>query len=135
MSKAGKQRVPDYLGHILEAIRRIHLYIEDMTEVQFLEDAKTQDAVIRNFEIIGEACRNIDSHHPSSHRNILRCHGGLPTKCAMRWLMAISRWILKLSGRLFTTTCQTWPIKLTRCWASHMKLDAMTPFFSLCLRG
>jgi uncharacterized protein with HEPN domain len=74
MSKAGKQRVPDYLGHILEAIRRIHLYIEDMTEVQFLEDAKTQDAVIRNFEIIGEACRNIDSHHPSSHRNILRCH-------------------------------------------------------------
>ena len=53
MSKAGKLRVPEYLGHILEAIRRIHLYVEDMTEVQFLEDAKTQDAVIRNFEIIG----------------------------------------------------------------------------------
>ena len=64
MSKAGKLRVPEYLGHILEAIRRIHLYVEDMTEVQFLEDAKTQDAVIRNFEIIGEACRNIDFHHP-----------------------------------------------------------------------
>ena len=30
MSKAGKLRVPDYLGHILEAIRRIHLYVEDM---------------------------------------------------------------------------------------------------------
>ncbi len=28
MSKAGKLRVPDYLGHILEAIRRIHLYVE-----------------------------------------------------------------------------------------------------------
>jgi len=64
MSKAGKLRVPEYLEHILEAIRRIHLYVEDMTEVQFLEDAKTQDAVIRNFEIIGEACRNIDFHHP-----------------------------------------------------------------------
>ena len=64
MSKAGKQRVPDYLGHILEAIRRIHHYVADMTEVQFLDDEKTQDAVIRNFEIIGEACRNIDSHHP-----------------------------------------------------------------------
>jgi len=56
--------VPDYLGHILEAIGRIHLYVEDMAEVQFLEDAKTQDAVICNFEIISEACRNIDSHHP-----------------------------------------------------------------------
>ena len=64
MSKAGKLRVPDYLGHILEAIGRIHLYVEDMAEVQFLEDAKTQDAVIRNFEIIGEACRKIDLHHP-----------------------------------------------------------------------
>ena len=64
MSKAGKLRVPDYLGHILEAIRRIRLYVEDLTEARFLEDAKTQDAVIRNFEIIGEACRNIDSHHP-----------------------------------------------------------------------
>lgn len=35
-----------------------------MIEVQFLEDAKTQDAVIRNFNIIGEACRNIDNQHP-----------------------------------------------------------------------
>jgi uncharacterized protein with HEPN domain len=49
MSKAGKQRVPDYLGHILEAIRRIRHYVADMTEVQFLDDEKTQDAVIRNF--------------------------------------------------------------------------------------
>lgn len=29
----------------------------------FLEDEKTQDAVIRNFEIIGEAARNITRHH------------------------------------------------------------------------
>jgi uncharacterized protein with HEPN domain len=64
MSKAGKLRVPEYLEHILEAIRRIHLYVEDMSDVKFLEDVKTQDAVIRNFEIIGEACRNIDFHHP-----------------------------------------------------------------------
>lgn len=64
MSKADKLRVPDYLGHILEAIQRIHRYVEDMTEVVFLDDIKTQDAVIRNFEIIGEACRNIEFHHP-----------------------------------------------------------------------
>ena len=48
MSKADILRIPDYLGHILEAIERIHLYIEDMSEVAFLEDRKTQDAVIRN---------------------------------------------------------------------------------------
>ena len=63
MSKADILRIPDYLGHILEAIERIHLYIEDMSEVAFLEDRKTQDAVIRNFEIIGEAAHNIERYH------------------------------------------------------------------------
>lgn len=64
MSKADKLRIPDYLAHIVEAIQRIHRYVEDMDEVRFLNDPKTQDAVIRNFEIIGEACRNIELHHP-----------------------------------------------------------------------
>lgn len=36
MSKADKLRIPDYLGHILEAIQRIHLYVEDLDEVSFL---------------------------------------------------------------------------------------------------
>jgi uncharacterized protein with HEPN domain len=63
MSKKDIQRIPDYLAHILEAIERIHLYVEDMTEVAFLEDKKTQDAVIRNFEIMGEAAHNIESYH------------------------------------------------------------------------
>lgn len=63
MSKADILRIPDYLGHIVEAIERIHEYVSDMDEVAFLEDRKTQDAVIRNFEIIGEAARNIERHH------------------------------------------------------------------------
>lgn len=69
MSKADKLRVPDLLNHILEAIQRIHRYVEDMNEVKFLEDTKTQDAVIRNFEIIGEACRNIEFRHPDFATN------------------------------------------------------------------
>ena len=63
MSKADVLRIPDYLGHIVEAIERIHQYVSDMDEVAFLEDRKTQDAVIRNFEVIGEAARNIERHH------------------------------------------------------------------------
>ena len=35
-----------------------------MAEPQFLQDEKTQDAVVRNFEIIGEAARNVERHHP-----------------------------------------------------------------------
>lgn len=52
-------RVPDYLGHILEAIERIEEYVSDMDETAFLTSKLVQDAVIRNIEIIGEASNNI----------------------------------------------------------------------------
>ena len=65
MSKIEILRVPDYLGHIVEAIDRIHRYVDDVVEVTFLQDEKTQDAVVRNFEVIGEASRNIERHHPA----------------------------------------------------------------------
>lgn len=63
MSKADPLRIPDYLEHILEAIERIDLYLSDTDEVAFLNDQKTQDAVVRNFEIIGEAAHNIERYH------------------------------------------------------------------------
>jgi len=49
-------RLRDYLGHILEAISQIQNYCEDIDEVSFLTNRMIQDAVIRNFEIIGERC-------------------------------------------------------------------------------
>jgi uncharacterized protein with HEPN domain len=64
MSRAEKLRIHDYLDHILAAIDRINRYVGAINEDEFLEDEKTQDAVIRNFEIIGEASRNIERHHP-----------------------------------------------------------------------
>ncbi len=64
MSKLEILRVPDYLEHIVEAMDRIQRYVDDMIETTFLQDEKTQDAVVRNFEIVGEASRNIERHHP-----------------------------------------------------------------------
>lgn len=63
MSK-GSLRTSEYLAHILQAIKRIHRYTEEMTEAAFLENELVQDAVIRNIEIIGEAARNVERHHP-----------------------------------------------------------------------
>lgn len=63
MSSVDILRVQDYLGHIIEAIDRIHRYVKDLSEPTFLEDEKTQDAVVRNFEILGEAAHNIEKHH------------------------------------------------------------------------
>lgn len=57
-------RVPDYIEHILAAIRRIRRYTHGMTESAFLENEQVQDAVLRNIEIIGESARNIERSSP-----------------------------------------------------------------------
>jgi uncharacterized protein with HEPN domain len=49
----------DFLSDIQEGIRRIAAYTTGMTYEVFLTDTKTQDAVIRNLEIIGEAAKNL----------------------------------------------------------------------------
>jgi uncharacterized protein with HEPN domain len=43
------------LGDILESARRIQRYTAGMHFQEFQNDEKTVDAVVRNFEIIGEA--------------------------------------------------------------------------------
>lgn len=64
MNQTKQFRLTDYLGHMLEAIERCHEYVADMDEVAFLADRKTQDAVIRTFEVIGEASNNIRKNYP-----------------------------------------------------------------------
>ena len=53
---------------ILEAIGRIEQYTARMSYEEFCLDQRTIDAVIRNFEVIGEAARyvppEIDSQYP-----------------------------------------------------------------------
>jgi uncharacterized protein with HEPN domain len=47
------------LEDILESARKILSYTEGFSLEQFLADGKTVDAVIRNFEIIGEAASRL----------------------------------------------------------------------------
>ena len=48
-----------YLEDIQLSMTRIAEYIEGFTFVEFKKDYKTVDAVIRNFEIIGEASKSL----------------------------------------------------------------------------
>jgi uncharacterized protein with HEPN domain len=57
MSK--KRRDKDFLGDIQEAMEAVAFYTKGMTFRKFLDDRKTQDAVVRNFEVMGEAAKNI----------------------------------------------------------------------------
>ena len=48
-----------YIEDIIESIGKIKKYVNNMSFDKFSKDTKTQDAVIRNFEIIGEATRQL----------------------------------------------------------------------------
>ena len=48
-----------YLKHILDSIHKIEGYLSDVDFDAFLEDQKTQDAVVRNLEMIGVASKKL----------------------------------------------------------------------------
>ncbi len=59
-----------YLEDIILSMQRIEEYIEGLTFPEFKRDYKTVDAVIRNFEIIGEASKNIPEEFKVKHPDI-----------------------------------------------------------------
>lgn len=48
-----------YLKHIVEAINDIQEYLKKITYKRFLKEKMIQDAVIRKFEVIGEASNKL----------------------------------------------------------------------------
>jgi len=67
MSKRSDQEL---MQDIIECAHRIHSYIEQMTYEGFLQDNKTQDAVVRNIEIIGEAVKLLSDSLKKANPNI-----------------------------------------------------------------
>lgn len=59
-----------YLKDILLSMRRVQEYIAGLDFQHFKWDHKTVDAVIRNFEIIGEASKNLSKELKDKYPNI-----------------------------------------------------------------
>ena len=53
------RRDPEYLTDIVEAMKRVAAYVSGLTFELFLQDTRTQDAVVRNLEVIGEAAKSL----------------------------------------------------------------------------
>ena len=67
-------RIVDFLTHIVEAIARIGEYTANASFEEFSRSHLIQDAVIRNMEIIGEACNNIRKRDP----DYVKLHPSIP---------------------------------------------------------
>ncbi len=64
-------RSPELLiEDIIESGAKILEYTRDTSFEQFLEDDKTKDAVVRNFELIGEAANRLPDQFKSEYQQI-----------------------------------------------------------------
>ncbi len=97
-----QQRLTDYLAHILEAIERIGRYTKGLDAAAFLGNEMTQDAVIRNIEIIGEASHNIEGHHP----DFAAAHPELPLAFAYQMRNAVAHGYFKVDLEIVWKTLQ-----------------------------
>jgi uncharacterized protein with HEPN domain len=59
-----------YLSHIHDSIVQIESYLLGMGENEFYEDSRTQDAVVRQLEIIGEAAKRISEETRSRRPDV-----------------------------------------------------------------
>ena len=59
-----------FIEHILESIKNIESFSKGISKENFIKDKKTQSAVIRELEVIGEATKNLPSNFINKHPNI-----------------------------------------------------------------
>ena len=64
------KRTKIFLLHILESIDRIEDFTKGFSKDDFLQSEKTQDAVLRRLEIIGEAVKNISANFKKKHAEV-----------------------------------------------------------------
>lgn len=62
-AKQRQLRHDDYVEHILDATRQVRSYVAGISKDVFLQDRKTQDAVILKILVIGEAAAQILGEH------------------------------------------------------------------------
>ena len=59
-----------YKQHIVDAIADIESYVADMTQERFETNKLTQDAVIRKFQVIGEAAKRLSPKFKNNRAGI-----------------------------------------------------------------
>lgn len=69
-----EDRRGDYLRHMSEAAKQIATYLTDVNRDAFLADKRTQQAVIMNLIIVGEAATRLMDDYPEFTER----HSGIP---------------------------------------------------------
>lgn len=100
MSRRDALRVRDYLAHVAQAVANIREYTAGMEYPAYLADHKTQDAVVRTLEVIGEACNNVVTHHAE----FAASHPGVPWHTAYEMRNALAHGYFKVDHQIVWAT-------------------------------
>ena len=57
-------RLPDYLDHMRQAIHDAQAFTEGMSQPDFMQDKRTQQAVVMSLIVLGEAATKLMDQHP-----------------------------------------------------------------------
>ena len=98
----------DYLEHIAEAIKLARSHVEGLGKADFLADKKTQQAVILNLIVIGEAATQVLLNTLNLPPRILGCRGKKCAGCATVWRMVTSKSTSMSFGIPCSNPCLTW---------------------------
>lgn len=60
----------DYVRDIVSQINKVDSFIQGLSYEEFIKDEKTVYAVIRCFEVMGEAAKNIPKHLRDKHPSV-----------------------------------------------------------------
>lgn len=58
-------RLPDYLDHMRQAIADAQSFTEGMAQTDFVQDKRTQQAVVMSLIVLGEAATKVMDQHPT----------------------------------------------------------------------
>ena len=102
MKRVGEVRLHEYLEHVDAAIANVAGYVEGMDKAVYLSDRKTQDSVLWNLGVIGEACNNLLKRHP----RFISDHPEIPWASAYRMRNALTHGYFAIDHEIVWRTIQ-----------------------------
>lgn len=96
-------RLADYLGHMTQAASDACSFVQGMAKEAFMEDRRTQQAVIMSLVIIGEAATKIMDGHAS----FVEAHAELPWRSMRGMRNRIAHGYFEINREVVWDTVQT----------------------------
>ena len=91
-------RLPDYLDHMRQAIADAQTFTEGMAQADFMQDRRTQQAVVMSLIVLGEAATKVMDQFPNLLPVMLRFLGATCVGCATASRTVTSTSTLKWFG-------------------------------------